>query len=116
MSVERGRTAEDLAVEYLVRNGFSIVERNWRNRWCEIDIVARKHHAVHIVEVKYRRRSDYGLAVEYVTHDKRERLERATLAWVQAHAFRGPFQIDVIAIDGELASAEITYLPNAITD
>jgi Holliday junction resolvase-like predicted endonuclease len=41
MSVERGRTAETLAADYLVGRGFEVLNCNWRNRWCELDIVAR---------------------------------------------------------------------------
>ncbi len=116
MSVERGHTAEDLAAVYLEETGFAIIARNWRNRWCEIDIVAKRAKAIHFVEVKYRRRAEYGSAVEYVTADKQQRLQRAALAWVQANRWHGPFQVDVIAIDGELPAAEVAYLPNAVTD
>ncbi len=42
MSTQTGKLAEDEAAEYLSQNGFKIIARNWRNRWCEIDIVAQK--------------------------------------------------------------------------
>ncbi|GAC1371986.1 MAG: hypothetical protein NVSMB39_6180 [Candidatus Saccharimonadales bacterium] len=41
--------------------------RNWRNRWCEIDIVARRGAQIHFVEVKYRRNVSYGYASEYIS-------------------------------------------------
>jgi putative endonuclease len=116
MSVARGHSAEVLAAEYLKGLGFHILERNWRTRWCEVDLIARRHGVIHLIEVKYRARSDYGTATEFVTADKRIRLERAALAWTQLRHYTGPYQIDVVAIDGDLAAPVITYLPNAVTD
>ncbi len=116
MSVERGRTAEGLAADYLVAQGFTVIERNWRNRWCELDLVVRGHDGIHIVEVKYRRRSDWGDGFEAITRDKITRLRRAAIAWVQAHHYNGPYQIDVVSVTGELPQAVIDHLPGAISD
>lgn len=116
MSVERGRLAEDLASQYLENAGYLILDRNWRNRWCELDIVARRAGVVHFVEVKYRRSSGYGFAVDYITRDKIARLRRAALAWCQAHGYDGAYQIDVVALEGALESPRISLTSNAITD
>jgi putative endonuclease len=115
-TTERGRAAETLAAAYLEEHGLTILDRNWRNRWCELDLVARSEAGVHFVEVKYRRRSDWGNGFEHITRDKINRLRRAALAWNQAHRYDGPYQIDVISVSGELAAAQLEYLPNAIND
>ncbi|HSX01795.1 MAG TPA: YraN family protein [Candidatus Saccharimonadia bacterium] len=116
MSVERGRAAEDLAAAYLEQRGLAIVDRNWRNRWCELDMVARGSHGIHFVEVKYRRRADWGTGFEHITRDKIQRLRRAAVAWNQAHRYVGGYQIDIISMVGELEAPAIEYLPNAIND
>ena len=116
MSVARGRVAEDLAAVHLESSGYQIIDHNWRNRWCEIDIVARLNGVVCFVEVKYRRDTGYGFAAEYITRDKANRLRRAALAWCQAHAYNGSYQIDVIAVEGELENPSVTLTCNAITD
>jgi putative endonuclease len=105
-----GRAAEALAADHLVRQGFTLLDRNWRNRWCELDIVARHGGVVHIVEVKYRASTAFGLPAEFVRHDKLARLGRAALAWTQAHAFQGPYQIDVISLCGSLESPQIDHI------
>lgn len=115
-TTERGRAAEQLAADYLTAQGYQVLDRNWRNRWCELDIVARQAAAIHFVEVKYRATTRYGAAVEYVSRDKILRLRRAALAWNQAHGYHGAYQIDVITVEGELAAPDIAYLPNVISD
>lgn len=116
MSVERGRAAETLAADYLAGRGFEVLDRNWRNRWCELDIVARRGGVVHFVEVKYRRRADWGTGFEAITSDKAQRLRRAALAWNQTSHHSGDYQIDIISVAGELDQAIIDYLPSAIGD
>jgi putative endonuclease len=109
-----GRAAETLAADYLVCEGYKVVDRNWRNRWCELDIVAKKGTAVHFVEVKYRATVRYGRPDEYINHDKTARLMRAALAWNQAHRHYGPYQIDLISVTGSLEHPTIDHLLNAI--
>lgn len=114
-TTERGRQAESQAAAYLTERGLNILARNWRNRWCELDLVARDHAgAIHFVEVKYRRRTDWGTGLEAITPDKISRLSRAALAWCQAHSYDGDYQIDVVSVSGELSATQIEYVPNAI--
>lgn len=116
MSVSVGRVAEDQAAAYLESRGFTVIARNWRNRWCELDLVARSTTGIHFVEVKYRRSAAYGTPFEYISRDKVSRLRRAALAWSQAHRYSGSYQIDVISVLGSLDRPQIEHLPNAIAD
>ena len=113
-TTERGRSAEASTAAYLEARGFTILDRNWRNRWCELDLVTRDAAGVHFVEVKYRRRTDWGDGFEAITYDKIQRLQRAAAAWCQAHQYDGPYQIDVASVSGELTSPDISYLANAV--
>jgi len=113
-SVETGRAGEQLAAQHLAASGFAILARNWRNRWCELDIVARRHGIIHFIEVKYRSDIRYGYAAEYISRDKSARLMRAALAWNQAHGYDGPYQIDVVTVEGSLEQPQIAHLENAV--
>jgi putative endonuclease len=114
-TLEVGRAAEALAARWLQQQGFTILDRNWRNRWCELDLVAGRQANVHIVEVKYRRRRDFGTGFEYITPDKAGRLQRAAIMWLKARGRLGAsYQIDIIAISGSLKPQNLEYLPNAI--
>jgi len=114
-TVETGRAAEQQASDHLEKAGFKILGRNWRNRWCELDIIAMRGPVLHIIEVKYRKNTDYGYAAEYISYDKSRRLIRAALAWTQAHRYNGPYQIDVLSVEGDLGNPAITHLENAVT-
>ncbi len=116
MSTELGLQAEELAAQHLKSLGMSIVERNWRNRWCEIDIVAQDANGIHFVEVKYRRSASFGSSLDYITTNKISRLRRAAAAWMAWHNSQGTYQIDVITVDGDLAKPKLRYLAHAVTD
>lgn len=109
-----GRAAEQLAADYLQDCDFTIVDRNWRNRWCELDIVARRQGLLHFIEVKYRVTANHGAPMEYISRDKIARLTRAALAYNQAHSYFGPYQIDIIGLTGPLRRPVIEHLENAI--
>lgn len=111
-TVDIGQLAEELAADWLISKGFEIIERNWRNRFHEIDIIASKERIIHIVEVKYRRSDQYGSAVEYVTPYKLKRVIRAARAWVvEKRPFHDGMQIDVISVDGAV-KPKLQYYPN----
>ncbi|MDQ2917835.1 MAG: YraN family protein [Casimicrobiaceae bacterium] len=72
-----GARAEALAAEYLMRHGLAIVERNFRTRFGEIDLIARDGRVLVFVEVRLRRSAAYGGAIESITARKRARLVAA---------------------------------------
>jgi Holliday junction resolvase-like predicted endonuclease len=112
---ETGRLAEAAAARRLEQVGNTVLDRNWRNRWCELDLVTRCAGVVHFVEVKYRARAHWGTGFDYITHDKIARLHRATLAWCQAHDYHGAFQVDVVSVAGDLANPTIDIIENALS-
>jgi len=78
-----GRLGEQLAAEHLVRRGFQIVERNYRTRWGELDIVAFDGRTLAFCEVKTRRASRSGVApLEAVRSHKRARVRRMAGRWL----------------------------------
>jgi putative endonuclease len=79
-----GRRGEALATRELRRRGYRILERRWRCRLGEIDIVAQDGEALVVVEVKARSRRDYGPPIDRVDRDKRRKLGKLALAYVQA--------------------------------
>lgn len=113
MSRGMGQWAEDVAAKYLANKGFEIHATNWKNRWCEIDIVMQKATRVHFVEVKFRKNTLHGSGLDYITSRKAKQMEFAALIWIGEHGWNGDYQLDVVAVTGE-DNPKITYLPNAI--
>lgn len=98
-----GEVAEAFAAEYLAKEGFEIIERNWKTRWCEIDIVALKDGAVHFVEVKYRRNDKNGNGLEAITRTKQQQMLFAARMWLHTHQ-QFPFKdvhLSAIGLTGE---------------
>lgn len=128
---QTGAYGEQIAANYLNKNGFTIIDTNYLKKWGEIDIVARetqqKVQIVHFVEVKtvsYETKTDLQKAVshgtwrpeENVHFAKIQRLNRAIESWIMEHNYDGQWQIDVMAV--RIVSREkyatIKYLPNII--
>ena len=95
-----GDHAEDAASEYLEHHGFEIIERNWKTKWCEIDIVAVRRSVVHFVEVKYRRGGEQGGGVAAITPKKLNQMTFAAKLWLHTYGEHDA-QLSVIEVMGE---------------
>ncbi len=98
---EHGMRAEKEAGNYLRNLGYKIIEKNWKTKWCEIDIVARKNTIVYFVEVKYRANDVHGKGLDYITPSKLKQMSRAAEGWVQIHDWNGAYQTAVIEVGGD---------------
>lgn len=110
-TTDTGRLAEQAAAGYLEQLGFVITDRNWRTKWCEVDIVARRDGEIHLVEVKYRQHQSFGGGFGAINADKIRRLQRAALAFSRAN---DPVVVDVISVTGRPGRWQIELLENAI--
>lgn len=94
-----GDRGEDLACAHLEQQGWEVVERNWRCREGELDVVAVHDGLLVFCEVKTRRSTRFGVPVEAVSTDKARRLRRLAWAWLAEHGQRGrEFRIDVLGV------------------
>jgi len=110
-----GKSGEDLACDELLRRGYAIVDRRYRTRAGEIDVVARDGTALVFVEVKTRRSARYGMPVEAVTPRKRRQIVLMAsdyLARPRPHARSCRFDVVAVAVDGD-GKAAITVFPGA---
>lgn len=94
-----GRRGEDLAADYLTRHGYRLLERNWRCKQGEIDVIAVHRGETVFVEVKTRTSTAYGHPFEAITARKLARLRRLAAAWcAESDAAVGRIRIDAIAV------------------
>jgi len=94
-----GSRGEELAAAFLQRIGFSIVERNFRCKGGEIDIVAKDGNTLVFIEVKSRKTVSYGVPQLAVTPFKQRQISKAALTWLaRNHKHDAPARFDVIAI------------------
>ena len=95
-----GAIGEQLVVEYLQRKGIEVIDRNWRVREGEIDIVALNPSGIFsFIEVKTRSSVAFGHPFEAIDRDKARRMQRLALAWLATHGCLGcEYHIDVAAV------------------
>ena len=93
-----GDKGETIAANFLENKGFNIIERNWRHKHLEIDIIASRNNKLHFVEVKTRTNTKFGLPEESVSQAKMNRLKTAAEAYLYLHPEWELIQFDVIAI------------------
>ncbi len=106
-----GTCGEETAAAYLAARGVRIVEKNFRSRQGEIDLVGYHGEYLVFVEVKYRGSARMGSALEAVDLRKQRRICRAADYYRYLHRLGDdcPVRYDVVAIQGE----EILWIPNA---
>lgn len=105
-----GDAGEDAALSHLTGKGMSLVERNFRCRGGEIDLVMRDGETLVFVEVRARADARHGGAAASITTRKQARLIVAAQVFLQRYRMPPPCRFDVVAIDG----GEIAWLKNAI--
>ena len=111
---KKGAIGEDLAVDYLEKKGYRILQRNYRFEHGEIDIVAEGGNVLVFVEVKARRSKEYGEPEDAITPRKRVKI-RAT---ADSYLFENTIddkecRFDVIAIDYQQNKTEIRHIEDA---
>jgi uncharacterized protein (TIGR00252 family) len=99
-TTEQGLKAEKAVAELLTQEGFEIVDRNWKTRVCEIDIIARKDRTTFFIEVKYRRSDYQGDGFEYITAQKLHKMNFAAEIWRQANGSSGDYRLMAAAVSG----------------
>jgi len=95
-----GVAGEELVAKYLTNRGYRILDRNWRIREGELDIVAANWDGATIfVEVKTRSSAAFGEPLEAISGEKALRIQRLALAWLATNGRLGqPFRIDVAGV------------------
>ena len=109
-TISVGNAGETRAAEYLESLGYSIIERNFRAKVGEIDIIALKEDVVVIVEVKTRASEKFASASDYVTRAKQRKLKNTALMWMKIRQCEPPLRFDVIEV---YATGKINHITDA---
>jgi putative endonuclease len=113
-----GTFGEDAAARWYEARGFEIIDRNWRVREGEIDLVVRRGTTIVFCEVKTRSSDRFGSPVESVTATKQRRLRTLAAKWLAAHPTRsgerrGEVRFDVAAVTPAGASPTVAVIEAA---
>ncbi|MBA3696922.1 MAG: YraN family protein [Methylotenera sp.] len=83
--LEQGHLAEQIAATFLHQHGLILIEKNYRCKHGEIDLIMREGETLVFVEVRLRTNQDFGGAASSITHSKQQKLSRAAALYLQTH-------------------------------
>lgn len=110
---ELGKKGEQLAVDFLLKHNYAIVERNYRFEKAEVDIIAQKDDILAIVEVKTRSTADFGDPQDFVKPKQIKNLVKAVDEYVTINDLDVEVRFDIVAIVKEGKGFTIEHLENA---
>lgn len=106
----KGIEAEKVAVEYLKKSGYKIIEKNFHSRFGEIDIIAKDKDYYVFVEVRARKNNSFGSPIETVNFLKKRKIYKASIDYVKRKKLENcNLRFDIVSIEGE----KINLLKNA---
>lgn len=112
-TIRKGKEAENLAAEFLQRKGYEIVERNYRYRRSEIDLIVRKAGWLVFVEVKMRSSHAFGYPEEFVDYQKAKNIVYGAEYYTFENKYEGNVRYDVVAITQRSGKMEIRHFEDA---
>jgi putative endonuclease len=111
---DQGQRGEDIAWEYLKKRGYKILERNYRCRYGEIDLVAKDGETIVFVEVKSRRSAAFGEPEESVGVAKQKKISTVALCYLEEkHLHNHEARFDVVSILTTTGEHKIVLIPDA---
>ena len=110
---ELGKKGEELAVNYLQKEGYLIAARNWRFKKAEVDIIAEKNGVLAVVEVKTRSSNYFGDPQDFIKSKKIKLLVEAVDEYVNSKELDVEVRFDIIAITKQGENFEIVHLKDA---
>jgi putative endonuclease len=116
LNPEQGKKCEQLACEFLQARGLTLMERNYRCRLGELDLIMRDGSCVVFVEVRFRRNHRYGTPAETVNRAKQKRLIRAASLYLQSRRIDAACRFDVIAVMGAEPDTTLRWIKNAFQE
>lgn len=96
--ITTGKDGEDLAWSFFERQGYVLLEKNWRHSRWEVDIIASKNNVLHFIEVKTRRSKNFGLPEDSVGNKKIQNLINAAEEYLYQHSQWTRIQFDILSI------------------
>lgn len=93
-----GAIAEDSVASYLEETGHAVVARNWRTKWCEIDLISVSNGTVYFTEVKYRKDVSRGGGLEAITSKKLQQMKFAAEMYLSVHGVNQPAMVAVASV------------------
>lgn len=96
--VALGRWGEQRVADHYQKHGYQVIDRNWKIKGGELDLVLTRGHEIVFCEVKTRSTARFGSAAEAVGYRKQQILRRTAASWLDCHSNRGRVRFDVASV------------------
>jgi putative endonuclease len=113
---ETGNVTETFAVNYLVKKGLILQDKNRHSRMGEIDIIMKEDETFVFIEVKYRSSELFGGAISAISEKKQQKIRKTAAFYLQQcglNEYNTSCRFDVVALQGNINNLDITWLKNA---
>ncbi len=111
--IKKGKEGEDLAADYLKKKGFEIIERNYRHKRLEIDLIVKKNNWLIFVEVKMRSSDAYGYPENFVDYKKVKNIVTGAEEYTYQQNWQGNVRFDIVSIREIRGEREIVHIEDA---
>ncbi len=111
--IKRGKEGEDLAVAFLEQKGFNVLERNYRYKRSEIDLIVSRENWLIFIEVKARTSTAFGYPEEFVDYHKKKMIFQGALNYMIEKDWQGNVRYDIVAIHFREDQPEIHHIEDA---
>lgn len=117
--IDTGKQGELIALKYLKKNGYSILDTNYRTRYGEVDIIGKRKDCLVFFEVRTKRNLSFGYPEESISTKKASHLRAAAYYYIRSHQkLPESWRIDLIAIelDDKMKAKRIEVIESAVED
>ncbi|MBZ4672205.1 YraN family protein [Deferribacterales bacterium Es71-Z0220] len=111
MKLFKGKKGEELALNFLENNGYKLIEKNFKSKFGEIDLIMKDGEVIVFVEVKYRLSEDYGSPKDAVTYEKMKKIIKTAEYFIVKNNLNSLYRFDVVSI----LKNNIEHVKNAFT-
>jgi putative endonuclease len=111
--IKKGNDGEDQAAEFLSQKGFTILERNYRFKRSEIDLIVSRGNWLVFVEVKMRSSTAFGYPEQFVDYQKKKMIFAGALEYMNVKNWLGNVRYDIVAITIVQGKSEIHHIEDA---
>jgi putative endonuclease len=111
--IEKGKEGEEFAANYLVEKGYEVLERNYRHKRSEIDLIVKKNNWLIFVEVKFRTSDAFGYPEDFVDYKKSKNIVDGAEQYTFDKDWQGNVRYDIVAIRNIHGQLEIKHIEDA---
>ena len=113
--IDSGKKGEELAVEYLQQQGYTILHCNWRDKHLELDIIAQWKDLIVFVEVKTRKSNFFGEPEEWVDRTKQKNVIQAANAFLTKQQLDNEARFDIISVIYNSSKSVVNHITDAFS-